>query len=60
MENDVKVGRPPRPMPDPIPDTPENIAKALLSTPQKKADEWVYLKVNKQEGEDGRINREST
>ena len=53
MENDIKVGRPPRPMPDPIPDTPKNIAKALLSTPPKKADEWEYLKAKKQGDEDG-------
>ena len=31
-------------MPEPIPDTPENVAKAILSTPPKKADEWEYLK----------------
>ena len=31
-------------MPEPIPDTPENIARALLTTPPKKADEWDYLK----------------
>ena len=27
-------------MPEPIPDTPENIARALLTTPPKKEDEW--------------------
>ena len=38
-------GRPPvYPMPEPIPDTPENIAKAILSTPPKKDSEWEYLK----------------
>ena len=31
-------------MPDPIPDTPENIARALLTTPPKGEDEWDYLK----------------
>ena len=31
-------------MPEPIPDTPENIARALLTTPPKKRDEWDYLK----------------
>ena len=37
-------GRPvKRPMPEPIPDTPENIAKAVLATPPKAADEWRYL-----------------
>ena len=38
-------GRPvEKPMPEPIPDTPENIARALLTTPPKKKDEWDYLK----------------
>ena len=31
-------------MPEPIPDTPENVAKAILSTPPKKEGEWEYLK----------------
>ena len=31
-------------MPEPIPDTPENIARALLTTPPKKENEWDYLK----------------
>ena len=30
-------------MPEQIPDTPENIAKAVLSTPPKKKWEWKYL-----------------
>ena len=37
-----KVGRPPRPMPEQIPDTPENVARAILNTPKKKSDEWDY------------------
>lgn len=35
------VGRPARPMPDRIPDTPENIARAILAGPPKK--DWRYL-----------------
>ena len=31
-------------MPEPIPDTPENIARALLTTPPKGEDGWDYLK----------------
>ena len=31
-------------MPELIPDTPENIARALLTTRPKKEDEWDYLK----------------
>ena len=37
-------GRPPLPMPERIPDTPENVAKAVLNTPPKREDEWQYLK----------------
>ena len=40
-----KRGRPVKhAMPDPIPDTAENIAKAILTTPPKKSDEWEYMK----------------
>lgn len=41
-----KRGRPPKydKLPEKIPDTPENIAKAILNTPLKKAGEWKYLK----------------
>ena len=44
MKRVNKVGRPPRPMPEPIPDTPENVARALLTSPPKSHDEWEYLK----------------
>ena len=30
------------PMPEPIPDTPENVARAIMQNPPKK--EWRYLK----------------
>lgn len=44
MTDDKKpVGRPPRPLPPPIDDSPENIARAILNTPPKKPDEWRYL-----------------
>ena len=37
------VGRPmEHEMPEPIPDTPENIARAIMRNPPKK--EWQYLK----------------
>ncbi len=29
-------GRPPKPMPDLIPDTPENVARAIFAGPPKK------------------------
>ena len=38
-----KVGRPPMAMPEPIPDTLENVMDAVLSTPPKKRGEWRYL-----------------
>ena len=38
-------GRPvEKPMPAPIPDTPENVARALVSTPPKDDGDWDYLK----------------
>ena len=40
-----KRGRPVKyPMPDPIPDTLENVLKALVTSPPKKRDEWGFLK----------------
>lgn len=43
-----RPGRPvEKPMPDPIPDIPENIARALVGTPPKREDEWDYLKETK-------------
>ena len=30
-------------LPDPIPDTPENIMKAFLKTPPKKREEWKFV-----------------
>ena len=38
-------GRPPKlVMPETIPDTPENIARACMTGPPKKETEWNYLK----------------
>ena len=37
-------GRPGRPMAEPIPDTPENIMRALVNTPHKKPEEWDFMK----------------
>ena len=36
---------------DHIPDTPENVAKALFSSPPKQKDEWKYLKKLTDSGE---------
>ena len=49
MANNTKRGRgrPSRPMPEQIPDTPENVARALLTTLPKKNEDWDYL------GDDG-------
>lgn len=39
------VGRPvEKEMPEPIPDTPENIMRSLLATPPKRRGDWDYLK----------------
>ena len=39
-----KAGRPPTlTMPEPIPDTIENVMDAVLTTPPKKRNEWKYL-----------------
>lgn len=35
-------------LPDKIPDTPENIMRALCNTPPKKDREWEYLKTEAQ------------
>lgn len=45
-----KRGRPAKPMPDAIPDTPENIARALLFSPPKEGDDWEYLKEDEVDG----------
>ena len=47
-------GRPPLPMPDPIPDTMENVARALLTTPPKREDEWEYIQEHKARHDSGR------
>ena len=40
-----KRGRPrTHPLPDPIPDTPENVARILMNTKPKSESEWQYLK----------------
>lgn len=31
-------------MPDPIPDSPQNVARILMATPPPKESEWQYLK----------------
>ena len=49
VKNSKKVrGRPPvNEWPEQIPDTPENVARAILTTPPKKDDEWEYMKRHK-------------
>ena len=38
-------GRPVKyPMPDPIPDTPENVMRALLGAPPRRENDWDYIK----------------
>ena len=39
-----KAGRPPTlTMPEPIPDTPENIAEAIMNTKPKKRSQWRFM-----------------
>lgn len=38
-----KSGRPSLAMPEPINDTPGNVAKAIFRTPSKKRDEWKFM-----------------
>ena len=33
--------------PEPIPDTPENVARALMAGPPKAEDDWEYLKMHR-------------
>ena len=40
-----KRGRPVKyAMPDPIPDTPESIMRALLSAPPRRENDWDYIR----------------
>ena len=49
LEKCRKAGRPSTlTMPEPIPDTPENIAKAVLNTPPKKRHEWKFVQEHEQ------------
>ena len=49
-----KGSRAKRAMPEQIPDTPENVVRALLSTPPKKPAEWEHLrKPGPADGKDG-------
>ena len=43
-----KKRRKPLAMPPPIPDTLENVAKAVLTTPPRKRNEWKFIQ--EQEG----------
>ena len=41
------MGRPPLPMPEPMPDTPENVARALFNAPPTPEGGWDCLKEHK-------------
>ena len=43
-DEDPKRGRPPTSMPEKIPDTPENIARVVLTTKPKPKAEWNFYK----------------
>ena len=38
------VGRPPLELPEPIPDSPENIARVVLNTKPRRRGEWRFEK----------------
>lgn len=45
-------GRPVKcPLPEPIPDSPENIARAILATPPRKREDWKHVR-EREAGED--------
>ncbi|MDE2966617.1 MAG: hypothetical protein OXS30_03870 [Chloroflexota bacterium] len=50
MADKPKLGRPPKPIPEPVDDSPENVAKALFNTKPKRKDEWKYLKEERKDG----------
>ena len=45
------VGRPPLEFPDPIPDTPENIAQVVLNTKPKRRGAWRFEKQRKRKSD---------
>lgn len=46
------IGRPPKPMPERIDASPEEVMRAILETPPKKRGEWKYEKEGDQDGSD--------
>ena len=58
MKEKRSRGRPvEKPLPAPIPDTPENVARALLTTPPKDDGDWDYLKDREIEVAGARLQR---
>ena len=45
------LSRPPLELPDPIPDTPENIARVVLNTKPKRRGEWRFEKQRKRKSD---------
>ncbi len=41
------------PMPEPIPDTLENVVRTLLTSPPKRKAEWKYLQGRRRSGKGG-------
>ena len=44
-------------LPEPIPDTPENVTRALVTTPPKDEGDWDYLKGREIEVAGARLQR---
>ena len=53
MSEQKKSGPPVEyPMPEPIPDTPENIAHAIVTTPPKTRKDWRYVRDREGDGDE--------
>ncbi len=48
LKHSKPIGRPPKAMPEKIPDTPENVMRVLVNTPPKERRDWNYLKKQKE------------
>ena len=52
-------GRPVRPMPDQIPDTPENVARSMKRDPSRPANDWEYLREHRRKLDESQADSDS-
>ena len=50
-----RAGRSKFAMPEAIPDLPENVAKAILSTSPQKRDEWGFMRLKSSAGKQSSV-----